>query len=308
MVMIMLDVILGFFNYRGTLFTEVEQQLNRTIIFSVYAVLSFFMINNIDNARWFGTDRLKIPNAMKHSAFVLLAILGVLTAALSFSTLILSVLETIFDSIAVLLRSLAEFLTGMLRSDAPFQDTPADMPFLPEPDEYTEPSGTPRAMMVTGYIMLTVTAAVAGVLVLIGLFFILRALVRFILTNREDDEIQQAVFTEVIEKITPGRDKRAAKRRGRRQRYSSLQTERERILFIYREYVRRAKNNGLTGDHPGDTANEILNEIIENAGGRNFPLPDGLGIAYNAARYSDDYDENTGSGTISSSELKQRLI
>jgi len=111
------------------------------------------------------------------------------------------------------------------------------------------------------------------------------------------------VFTEIIEKIAPARKKRTIRDFIREPRYSSLQTDRERILFIYRAYVKRAKRHGYTYNSNSGTANEILDEITQNASPGTFPLPENLNAAFNAVRYSNEVTV-----PLNADELKRKLL
>jgi len=99
---------------------------------------------------------------------------------------------------------------------------------------------------------------------------------------REKQELEDFAYIEQVEKITRAKKREVLGRR--RVRYSSLKTENERIRFIYREYVRRAKGKGFTGDPPSGTPDEILDGIDQTAEPP-FPHPGRLGGAYNMARY-----------------------
>jgi hypothetical protein len=108
--------------------------------------------------------------------------------------------------------------------------------------------------------------------------------------------VNSNVFTETIEKIESSRKKRSKKSRAKRLTYSSLMTESERIKYIYYEYVRRAKRNGLTSDTISDTPNVILDEVVRNIQDssekkdKDFPLPGNLGGAFCKVRYGDCND------------------
>jgi len=308
-IMFIANLFIGLFNNRTVWFNEIELLLNRTIIFSTFAVLSFYLTDNIDAARWFGTDRLNIPETMKKSAIILLTVTGLFVVILSYSSWILSAVEAIFNAvtalIGLLLRFLASLVTlsgqeGAVRNVFGSDELPE---FLEEIENTAPPS---RLLIIFGMVVTGILMTAAVVLVLYALFLLVRMLVRILMRyikNRQgNDETQSVVFTEVIEIIKPGRGKRISRRRAGKIRYSSL-TERERLIFIYHEYVKKAKKSGYTADHTADTPDEILNEIVLNVEADKFPLPDGLGTAFNAARYGADDMRFNGAD-----ELKQRLL
>jgi len=154
-------------------------------------------------------------------------------------------------------------------------------------------------------VQLIIGIIIAVFLSFIGfIFFILiRYALRLFGSWQQNISPENEVFTEIIEKITSERKKQKNKGAVKRPGYLSLKTDRERIIFIYREYVKRAKRNGLTADNIFDTPNDILNEIAQKADGSNFPLPEELKDTFSIARYGNENIEFT-----NIYELKQKLL
>jgi len=154
--------------------------------------------------------------------------------------------------------------------------------------------------------------AIAAIAVAAGLAFLLFKLAKLVIKAvkylidlfRKTEPGDNIAYTTVVEKLGTARIKRSRPGGGAglQPRYSMLRTEAERVRFIYREYVKRARRGGMTDDRPGGTPNDILCDIAANAPD-GFPLPGSLGDTYNAARYGAE-----GAVTSGADGLKKRLL
>jgi len=289
----------GLFSHTSSMHLEYGQLLGIMIIISTISTLSAFLILNVDAARWFGVDGLNIPGTMKRSSFVLLAMVILLIFILSFSSLILEAVEAVLYGVFRLI----VFLLNLLAVEQQPEDVMQRDESSLFPDSYesaSEPSiiGVILMWLVVGVLILAIITSIV-----IAMLKLIRFIMRLLKAEREKEATGNEVFTEIIEKISLVRKKRAFRGFTRQPRYSSLLTERERILYIYREYVKRAKRNGFTDDSFSDTANEILEEISQNANRESFPLPDDLSAVFNAVRYSND-----SAIVVEADKLRRRLI
>jgi hypothetical protein len=300
----MINFFVGIVMHNSDLFIDLERTLNVLIIISFISSISFFLVLNVNGARWFSEHCLSIPGSMKRSSLVLLAALCGVIAIISLSPWILRGIETLLIGAVRLINSFFEMLANMMTP----QSVPVpveggmELPFIE--DETTSGSGI-NELFIRIFTWVFITLCIGAVAFFVVKLFIMITgfLMRIFKARREKETLEYEVFTEVIEKIAPSRKKRASRFNIRRPRYSSLLTERERILFIYREYVRRAQRGGFTRNNAGSTPKEILNEVTQSINKETFPPPEGLDFAYNAARYSNDETEITGA-----EELKQRLL
>ena len=299
-VMLMLNFVIGVIIRLAVTHIFNEQFLNILIIISTVAVLSFFLILNIDNARWFGPDKLSIPVSVKRSSFVILAVVGAVITLISFSSFIIDALGSLIRGIFLLIDSLLGLFAsnGQLYEEQPY---PADgmRPFDGDFSAFEPASVNPVLTMIVAGIFFAVLIA----LFTFALIKFIKYIVRLFKSGRSTGTTESGVFSEVIEKIVPNRKKRSLREYIGQPRYSSLQTERERILFIYRKYVKRAKQSGFTQNDISDTPYEVLEEISGNASGERFPLPENLGAVFNAARYGND-----SSFPVTADDLKRRLL
>jgi len=290
-------------------FVRYDHILNISMVISLFAALSFFMINNIDSVRWFSSSRLKIPQIMKRSSIVFLAIIGIMFVALAFASWIARAIGMLINGLIGLIQSLFDLIANVLQDPyIPYQyPLPPDNSVTVPPNMYEPRAEVEGASSVIGNILIgLIVIALVGAIIFGIIKLSVRILKILLQHSKAREEIgvsESAVFTEIVEKLTPIIKKKMIQNREKQPRYSSLLTERERILFIYREYVRRAKNNGLTQDKCSDTPNEILEEIAEKANGQNFPHTGELGTIYNTARYSNGDISNASSAD----ELKRRL-
>jgi len=278
---------------------------------------------NIDTSRHFGEDILRIPGVMKRTSIIIIIVIGSLMTIIMFMPWILEAIETVLGIIFRFLYNLPDYLLADI--DVPPPSAPAvqdDFPFFIDDEPVSESRPIP---MVIIWILIGASA-----LAMIGaIIFALIKIVIFIMSlfkTRSFKSITDSeVFTETIEKISPTRVKRSVRNLIRRPRYSSLLTERERILFIYNEYVKRAKKKGLTSDYANNTATEVLDEITLNAiinenigkssgkstgtsksattGAGNYTLPENLAEAFNKAK-----DSNIDTELSGADALKQRLL
>lgn len=305
--MLFFNFCVGFLIHTGALSGGAEEIFSHSVYVSAFSALSFFILSNVDRARRFGADRLRIPRAMKRHTAAMIAICGTLIAAFSFSPLILAALGAVLRGVRTAFLAVVGFIVSLLsRISFNFAELP--------PEEGAEGGfdfGVPDDMAGADipwffHIAAFLTVAFAA---LFFLFMLIKLLLwmygqlkqLFYTRGRRED----IAYTEEIEKIGTGRKKRRSVFRGfkPRLRYPASAPERERVKFIYREYVRRAKQAGYTGDCSGHTACEILAEVEKNAAGSVFPRPDGLAPAYNAARYGHGGTEAGGAD-----DLKKRLL
>ena len=308
LVLFALNFGIGFINYRTDTFGENEQFLNILLIISFIALFSYFVVQGIDESRWFGVDCLKIPRAMQRAAIVLVAVVSVLFLIVSSAGWIARGVEGFFAVVANLLSRLNEFIfnfiSSLFRETSPSPLLPVEPMLPPELIQPYVPHQESMVQIVLSWVTLIIFALILIVLFSITLFKLVKSIIQiFKAKHREVWHISE-VYEEVIEKITASENKRAKPRNFfSSQRYSSLRSDRERILFIYKEYVKRAKRKGFTHDKASATPNEILYEVSKNIGAEKFPYPENLESAFNTARYSDDYDTILGAD-----ELKHRLL
>ena len=274
-------------------------------IFSTIAILAFFIFLNIDNSRQFGEDILRIPSAMNMTSGVVIILLSMLMAVITFMPWIIDFLETVLMSIVRFLYNLPGYLMVEIESigeEIPLEQE--EFPFLEE----TDPSGEPRPVPM---IIVWILVGLSGLALFGAIVFAFIKLILFIFklfkTKQQQTIFDNEVFTETIEKIVPTRKIRTVRNFFKRPRYSSLQTERERIIFIYNEYVRKAKRNNLTFDSTSDTPNEVLNEIAGNISEKPFPLPENLASAFNTVKYGNNIDP-VAANLPTADSLKQRLL
>jgi len=299
--MLAINLIIGIVIRAPAVMPEQEQLYGILIIISTVSILSFFLIINIDSARWFGPDRLNIPDSMKRSSFIILAIVSVVIALVSFSSIIVEAVKSFFIGIFRLIIALIELLAPSGRVIETQQ--PAGDPFSffeVDAAPVDEPTYLHPAII---WIIIGISFAVLAALIIFAIVKLVRFLLKLFRTERSGISLGNEVFTEIIEKIAPNRKKRTLRDYVKQARYSSLQSDRERILYIYKAYVKRAKRNGFTHDGIGDTANEVLDEITKNANKERFPLPDDLNNIFNVVRYSNDINI-----PVDTDELKRRLL
>jgi hypothetical protein len=287
-----------------------EDALSHSIYVSVLAALSFFIINSVDNARCFGVDRLKIPRTMKRHTVMMIAVCGLIIAALSLSPLLVAAFEAIWGGVVFLLSAISDFLEYFFSQltvpsegiEEVAAGRPADMPPLPEDEVIPDP--------IPGWLLTAMSVFIIGLTVFSVLFMaamLFTALYKYLkkIFTRQTGWEDDFAYVEIVEKA----DRIRKKRRGRprklklRPKYPAGASERERVRFIYREYVGKAKSAAYTTDPPGGTPGEILYGIGQKAAGSDFPQPDGLGSVYNAASYGHSNTEVAGAD-----ELKKRLL
>jgi hypothetical protein len=270
-----------------------------SIYVSVLSSLTFFILHGIDGARRFGADRLAIPSAMRRNSAAIIAACAVLTLiTATFVSHILGagswllrslrfVIEFAAASIVRFFRYLLDLLPERTEEFQEYPEPPAD-PFAGLPLDEGEAVSIPDWLTTA----ITVTAALLiAAAVLTGLVRMLIKLYRYLTELSEKLSIGEDIaYTETIEKIGDERfaAARARRRVKRGKRYPANASEREKIQFIYGEYVGMAAKQGYTKNRSGQTPCEILNEIDLNTVGEAFPKPENLGDVYNAARYGHD--------------------
>jgi len=245
---------------------------------------------------------------MKRSSIVLFAVIGVIFIALIFASWIGRFVVALINGIVGLIQSFFSFIESVLQNlfateELPY--TPSDNALPQEVYEYSYEAGANNVVL--GILVGVVFFAVAAILLYNIIGFVIKKIKKWLRRRKgEKDKVilVNDVFTEVIEDIIPARKKRSSRNHKAQRKYSSLLTERERIQFIYREYVRRAKRKGLTNDHNSSTPNEVLGEIAENASKKAFPHEEDLAVAYNAVRYSNDDTVKI----VKADELKRKLL
>jgi len=307
-VMLVVNLFLGLFSNNGSIFVGHEYVFAISMIISLFSILAYFLISSVDSIRWFNKSRLQIPATMRRSSILLLVGIGFIFAILASISWIARVFDMIISSIIELIRSLHNFITNALQNLIPEQSyqppMPDALPMFPEIYESAEESGVIHIIANILFWILVIALVVSITVSLVLLFIrVLKLIQRYIKTWKPADMLENDVFTEVVEKSVFIRKATKLRRYERKPRYSSLMTERERILFIYHEYVRRAKRNKLTIDNFSDTPSEVLEEIAGNVKEKAFPEPKGLSTAYNIARYSNDFSD-----VADSAELKRRLL
>jgi len=300
--LIIFNLILGVL-LRGTLFTaEQKQIIGILIILSTGAVLSYFLIFNMDSARWFGQDKLPIPGNMKRSFFLILAAVCIFIAIISFPSWIVDFVQTLLFGIFMLISALLRFLAPGGQTD----ELPEELPImngLPFFDGETPAEDLTSLNPIVTWIVVGVFIFALAALLILTISLIIKLILRLLRTRRNYTAVINDVYTETIEKITRKNKRGNLRKYTGNPRYSSLKTNRERIIYIYNAYVKRAKRNGLTLNGHNDTANEILEEITNNIKDNKFPYPENLNIAFNTVKYGKD--DMT---TIDAGELKRKLI
>jgi len=303
-VMFAFNLFTALFLQRSPFMAEHGQLFSILTAVSSFSILSFFMIQNIDSSRRFGVDVIKLPSTTKRVMLVIIAIFCIIVILLS----VLPWITEAFDALLSFARNILSQLSGIISFD--FDPLPGQRPVPPpqpplivEPDE-DAPISEPGLLY---QIIMRVSLVILIAFMLFALIFALVKFTIFIIklfkTDRQRPQINSEVFTETIEKVLPNRKEQKVRSYFKRPRYSSLLTDRERIFYIYKEYVRRAKRSGLTHDSLNDTPNEVLDEITKNVSGSNFPLPESLSTVFNLAKYGDPVTEIT-----EVHELKQRLF
>jgi len=301
-VMLLFNAFVAIFMRLSPFIVDHGTQFNILASISTFAVLTFFMLLNIDTSRQFGMDVLNIPGTTKRALIVILVVIIIIMMSLSFLPFILDAIETVLSAVRdfiVWLFSLFPATGDMANDYVP--DGQEELPFMTgEEEPPSEPHIIFQILMwiVAGLsILLMVAMVIFGIVkIILFIFRLFKAKQHKVMTNTE-------VYTETIEKISAIRKKRSVRNLIKRARYSSLQTERERFIFIYNEYVRKAKKIKLTQDKFSDTPNEVLNEITQNTSDNKFPHPENLATAFNTAKYS-----NTDTGLTGADALKQRLL
>jgi len=294
---------MGFFIYRGVWITDSVRLPGILIIISMFSVLSYFLLNNVNTVRWFSTHRLSIPGSIKRSSFALLSVLCLLISLISLSPWILRAIEAFFSAVVKLIRSLIDLLMSFLQPPPVTDQLEGGSGFPPVFEQSTEAGMNELFARIMAWLTIAILIGAAVFLIIKLIILIVKLLMRLFKVNNNQRTPEYEVFTEVIEKITPGNKKRATLRYARKPRYSSLLTDRERILFIYNEYAKRAKRYGFTQNKNSDTPNEVLYEVSKNLSNEKLPMPGDLGLVYNAVRYNDDDVYATGAD-----DLKRKLL
>jgi hypothetical protein len=270
------------------------------ITISTVAVFAFFMLQNVDTSRIFGNDIMKIPASMNRAMIILLTIMCIFILIFAFMPWIQNAIEALIAIIVGVILRFFRFLLSLSRRTE-YQpivedNNPGEPDLFPlfgdEDIVYESVEVNPVLMWVfVGLLLLVLSVLILFALVklIVFLFKLLKPTHQRIVLNNE-------VFTETIEKIESTRKKPGKKNRAKRLSYSSLQTESERIKYIYHEYVRRAKLNGLTRDAISDTPIETLDEITRtikdsrDKKDKTFPPPGNLASAFCKVRYGDCND------------------
>ncbi|MDR0324509.1 MAG: hypothetical protein LBI19_00250 [Oscillospiraceae bacterium] len=304
--MLLLNLIVGLLVYNSPALKGSEYILTYSAPLSVFSVLTFLVALNMDESRRFGESRLPIPPATQRTAAAVIVSGGLLIAVVSFSPLIARLFQFIFGGLRMLISAFSGFIASLFTGE----ETVALPPPEPEPVEITslpellgeEPGGFDiPEWLITAIAIIAMTVFVGFLLfqcvkLLIKLF---KHLMERINMNWNEDDVG---YTEIVEAMERERLKNTRTRLPRL-RYKGLKTERERVRFIYREYVKRAKRGTLTYDRPAETPKEILSEIGIKAEDAGFPPPEGLDDAYNAARYGGEETAVSGAD-----EMKKRLL
>jgi len=302
--MFMFNLSIALFFQKSPFMAEHGQIFSILLAISTFSILSYYMILNIDTSRRFGVDVIKIPRTTKCVMLVILAIFCLVVILLSVMPWIVETLETLL----LIVRNLFSQFFGLFTLNADLspdqiQETPAAPPLFSGVDEYEplrEPGLLYHIIMRLSMVVLVILMLTAFVLMLVKLTVLI---IRLFNKDQQRKKANNEVFTETIEKVAPKRKDREKRRYFKRPRYSSLLTDRERVLYIYSEYIRRAKRIGLTHDNLNNTPNEVLDEITKNISKSSFPLPEYLSVIYNIARYSYPNTEITGVD-----ELRRRLL
>jgi len=300
--MFFVNIIIGII-LRGLVFSaEQKQILDILIIISTGAMLSFFLISNMDTARWFGQDKLPIPANMKRSFIIILAAVCIIIAVISFPSWIVDFIQAVLRGIFILISALLTLLASSMQIDELQEELPIvpGLPFFEADSSIAE--ATPLSPVIT-WIVTGIFLTALVVFLVLSFIVLTRLILRLLKKRQNTTALSDDVYTETIEKIKRERKKRKTRRYMGNLRYSSLKTNRERIIFIYNAYVKRAKRNGLTSNYQSDTANEILDEISCNIKDNKFPLPEDLKIIFNTVKYGKDNMIK-----IDTDELKRRLL
>jgi hypothetical protein len=283
------------------------------LIISTVAVFTYFMLLHIDTARIFGNDNMKIPASMSRAILLILIVVSLFILIFTLLPWIQNIIVALITGIAGLLARLIRFIfTSLQRDYQPFPDDyiPGNFdsfPLFSDEDIIYEQSEISPVVM---WVFFGLLLLILSVLIIFALTKLILFLVKLLKSKHQRVVMDGEVFTETIERIKSSRKKRIKRNRTKRPRYASLQTESERIKFIYNEYVRRAKRNGLTQNANNDTPNEILGEVVrsiqdsQEKRDKSFPLPGNLGDAFNAVRYGDC---NGSSLEIKAFELKKKV-
>jgi hypothetical protein len=281
---------------------------------STIAVFAFFMLQNVDTSRRFGEDSMKIPASMNRAIITILSVVGLLMLIFTMMPWIQNVIEALIAGLAGLFARSLRFLLSLSRrtdyQSVPDDYSPGDFglfPLIGDEDIVYEASEVNPVVM---WLILGVFLLFLSTLIIFALIKLIPFIFKLLKTKHQRSITYNDVFTETIEKIESTRKKQSKKSRTKRLRYLDLQTERERIKYIYNEYVRRAKRHGLTRDAFNDTPNEILDEVTRSIQesrekrDQSFPQPGNLATAFNTVRYSDCNDSSIG---ITAQELRKKL-
>jgi len=281
-----------------------NQVLGILVIISTVAALAFYLTYNMDNARWFGTESLKIPGSMKRSSILLLTVVCLLITIVAFSQWIMDTIKLIAGSIFNLIGRFLGLFKFDWKIDGSVMEPLPPMNGLPSFIEEIVESEEPVAQ---NPVLIWIFAGFLIAAVLFMITFIVILFIKFLLRVFKDKQISTTtgseVYSEIIEKISLVSKIRKKRAKAGSVRYSSLLTDRERVLFIYHKYVKRAQHDGYTYNSFSDTSSEILDEIAQKAGESKFPLPGNLSILFNSAKYG-----NNPNFTADANELKKRLL
>ena len=274
------------------------------VIISTVAALAVYLTFNMDNARWFGTESLKIPGSMKRSSFLLLIVVCLLITVVAFSQWIMDTIRLIFGTVLNLIGSLFSLLKIDWHIDGTYMDPLPPMTDIPSFIEDIVELEDPVAV---NPVLLWIFAGFIIAAVLFMITFILVLFIRFLLRVFKDKQkgttTGNEVYSEIIEKISPKNKIRKKRVKVGGVRYSSLLTDRERVMYIYHKYVKRAENNGYTYNSFSETPSEILDEITQKAEESKFPLPGSLSVLFNSAKYGNNLNF-----TADTNALKKRLL
>ena len=299
--MLIFDCVAGFMLNNTVTFNGLEYIFDHSIYISVFSIMLLFFIQNIDRARYFGADKHKLPGDTKRLVLIIIIVLSCLTAGLAFTPIILDAIKTLFNYIKALIAAFFA-LFKMQNGDGETMESGNGGFFMGEPGSESNGFGIPPWL--AGAIVAVLFAAGLSFLLFKLAILIIRLVKHLLKLMRKTIPGESIAYTTVVEKIGPKRRRRSEPKNltVARQRYSSLRTEAERVRYVYREYVKRARQAGLTDDRPSCTPNDVLGEIDANTDDY-LPPPGELGDKYNAARY--------GAGGLVASgadELKKRLL
>jgi hypothetical protein len=269
------------------------------ITISTVAVFTYFMLLNIDTARIFGNDNMKIPASMTRAILMILIVVSLIILIFTLLPWIQSAIAALITGIAGLLGRLIRLIVSSLQRE--YQPVHDDynpvyndlFPLISDEDNIYDSSEINPIVM---WVFLGFFLIILSTLIIFALIKLILFIYKLLKPKHQRGIQDNEVFTETIEKIETARKKRKKRSRNKRAGYSSLQTESERIKYIYTEYVRRAKRNGLTQDETSDTPNEVLDEVLRSIHDsqrnrdKSFPLPGNLGVAFNTVRYGNSND------------------